>query len=98
MERQHTLLLSLGTSHYYMVLDVKISESCESICSHRGQCQQSSSQQSCINGCLGLPRRLHNPDTSALTHIQQEAEYNQGAGVQAGRDMLQTPTLLETLS
>lgn len=81
-----------------MVLDVKISVSRVPIYSQRGQCQQSSSQQSCINGCLGLPRRLHIPDTSALTHIQQEAGYNQGAGVQAGRDMLQTPALLETLS
>lgn len=49
-------------------------------------------------GCLSLPRRPHIPGASAPTPIQQEAEHNQGAGIPAGWDMLQTPTLLETLS
>lgn len=48
--------------------------------------------------CLSLPRRPHTPGASAPTHVQQEAEHNHEAGIRAGRGMLQTPTVLKTLS
>lgn len=89
--------LVLAFPHWYMVLGASGLVSSPSTYSG-GDSANNKQPAVTYCGCLGLPRRLHILGASAPTHIQQEAEHNPGAGIQAGRDMLQTPTVVETLS